>query len=313
MPSPEEVYLDHYLAADQSAYFAVNVADNQDLFHYIAGELEIDVGAVIGRINHLAGSYGASGVAELTAISDSVGETDPAAMPRLPVLVVVASGNIPAGGTRFVLWKERDFKRTVGEVGDKRVVYFRQRSGMLEIAPIKDNLIIVTSGSVLSHLARVQPEEEGSMDAPPRNILDPYTTERIRAVGEPDAPDSLLVFTDPAMLLVTRGVEVPGFPIQGVTLGALLPTPTHDEEESVGELRGELTGELLLSTAREAALFGRLSRLFVLGLVRSLGLDSSDLRSELVISVEDRKVAFRGIPVSVDQLVLLLRGVTEVP
>jgi hypothetical protein len=144
-------------------------------------------------------------------------------------------------------------------------------------------------------------------------IADPFTLERLEAVGEPDGPDALLVFADPAILLASRGVDAPAFPIRRLALGVLFPAVVAEESEEIGSLRGELVGELLLSSPREAALFGRLSRLFVLGLVRALGLDGNDLRSGLTVAVEDRTVLFRGVPVEMDQLIPLIAGFAEVP
>lgn len=309
VPPPQEPYPDRYLAADQSAYFAINVEDNRDLFASILEGLEIDAESAIGRVDQLVGSFaspGDVGMSNNVAAREGTIASETRGMPNL---VVVATGNLPAGGTRFALWQERQFKRTVGKLGDERIVYFRERDGSLEVAPIRDNLIIVTNGPVLSHLSQLLAEEKDSTGTP-TGALDPYTRDRLRAVGEPDAPDALLVFVDPAELLVMRGVELPGFPIRRLALGVILPPP---QTEGQIELRGELVGELLLSTPREAALFGRLSRLFVLGLVRGFGLDSSDLRSKLIVSVEDSSVAFRGIPVTVDELVHLLQQVARAP
>jgi hypothetical protein len=151
-PQREEVPLYRYLPPDQMAYFAVNVVDNQDAFLYLAGELEVDGATVIRRVDRIAGSIAPVGEATAARAGRPAREAVSGDAESRPSFVVVASGNLPSGATRFALWRERQFQRTTGMIGEERIIYFQEREGVLQIAPFRDDLVVVTDGSLLSHL-----------------------------------------------------------------------------------------------------------------------------------------------------------------
>ncbi|MFW5744985.1 MAG: hypothetical protein ACOC2D_17050, partial [Spirochaetota bacterium] len=75
----------------------------------------------------------------------------------------------------------------------------------------------------------------------------------------------------------------------------------------------ELGGTLELRSERDAALFGRIGRLFVIVFVRALGLDSEAVQQAAVIEVDESSVVFAGIPMSRAELAGAILRVTGAP
>ncbi|MEE8441286.1 MAG: hypothetical protein V3S41_06155, partial [Spirochaetia bacterium] len=74
-------------------------------------------------------------------------------------------------------------------------------------------------------------------------------------------------------------------------------------ERPVPAVALELAGEFEFSSEAQAALFGRLSRVFIPGFVRALGLDTTNLRDTVEIETNGTEVLFRGVTMSPDDLV----------
>lgn len=285
---------------DQSAYFAVSVAGNRELLLYLADRLQVEAGTIIKRVDRIAGgvrfapSAGAPGLSGAPGASGVTGAAGGPEVAGVPDVTLVAAGRLPEGASRFALWRDRGFTREVAMVGDERIVYYRQKDGPVEILPGESGLLFLSTGSVL----RLLPAATASPGGP----LDPYTASLIRSTGAPGRPDMIMVFNDPRSLLILRGVDLPGFPVTHLTLAAAV----GDIGARVQETPVALDGELVLGSVAEAALFGRLGRMVVLGLVRALGLDGVVVREDLEIAVVENRVAFRGITLTVEELTALM-------
>ena len=60
----------------------------------------------------------------------------------------------------------------------------------------------------------------------------------------------------------------------------------------------------------QAALFGRLGRVFIVGFVRGFGLETANLRNTVKIESSGTEVRFRGVIMSADELVGLVTRLT---
>ena len=76
-------------------------------------------------------------------------------------------------------------------------------------------------------------------------------------------------------------------------------------------LRIELAGRFEFGSETEAALFSRLGRVFILGFVRSLGLDTERLRDTVEIETDGAVLVFSGVTMSPADLTALVSRLTE--
>jgi hypothetical protein len=279
-PEPE-IPLESYLLPGYSTWFAADVAGNVDLYSYLAAELQPGIQGPVERMRRIAGG--------LRLIP---GEP--------PELSAVASGAFPRTGVRFALTTSRDFERTTAEVDGERAVYYRQREGLLQLAVPADDILYLSTGILLEMLP----------SRPPADLeIERDIYEALRAVGSPGAPDALLIFDDPAAgFLGSLGVEAPMLPITRIDLSITVDR-AGDESTAGAEASGvDFGGVLHLRSEREAALFGRVGRFFVIILVRALGLDGPAVQESVEITVEENLVRFTGIPISREELVDVLRS-----
>lgn len=272
-PPPVELRPESLLLTDYSSWFAADIAGNRELIAYVLGELDSDLGTVVARTDRIAG-----GVRLLPGDAFE--------------LSAVASGRYPRGGVQLALTLDRGFERARAQVDGRRPVFFREREGFIQLAVPASDYLYLSTGRVLDMLERRPPAE---MD------LDPALFARLRAVGSEEGPALLFIFDDPGReLLGSIGVEAPALPLTRIELSV---TNSGDEELRLG-------GDLAFRTAREAELFGRVGRFFVIVLVRALGLDSAAAQERTVIEVADERVVFSEIPMSREELVGLLRSLS---
>ncbi len=277
--------VEDYLVPDQSAYFGVAVAANRDLVAYVAGALGAEAEVIVNRIDLFAGSL------EFSVAGD-------------PVFSGVALGRFPQGATRIALWKDRGFKRSVVETDGDRLVYYRQADGLLEVAVPESGIILLSTDSVAGLIHAVEPGQDR---------LDAETVDHIRSVGGlvGAGPDIVIVLPEPASLLSgSLGLDFPRVPILRVSLAVTVEVAEDmaDTEPAaagppVPAVHLELAGEFEFSSEAQAALFGRLSRVFIPGFVRALGLDTTNLRDTVEIETNGTEVLFRGVTMSPDDLV----------
>ena len=303
-PAPTRAAED-YLVPDQSVYFGVDVAANRELVSYVAGSLGAEADVIVNRIDLFAGSV------DLADAGGSVSSVEPG-------FSGVAFGRFPQGATRFALWKDREFRRSVAGTDPDRLVYYRQVRGPLEVAVPESGIILVSTDSVAGLIRAT---------GPPRDRLDPETMERIRSVGRRgygsvEGPDIVIVLPEPAIILTDRlGLDLPRFPILrlslAVTVADLAESTAADDDTAedtavrpVPAVQLGLSGEFQFATETQAALFGRLGRVFILGFVRALGLETANLMDTVEIETEGTELRFHGIAVSPDELVGLAIRVT---
>jgi len=281
-----------FLLAGQSAYFAVDIAGNRELAAYLINALDANAERVLSRVEIIAGSLNLS-------------------MPGSSAFSGAATGRFPEGGTRFVLWRDRRFRRTVQRSDGDRLVYYQQRDGSLEVAVIERGVILVSNESVADLSRRADP----AAAIAPAERPDAETVRIIGSVGMPGGPDLALVMPDPAAVLTGRlGLDIPRFPLKQIVLEAVV---TEDRERAAAApvaVGGDATaptspavslvlnGTFEFESETEAALFGRLSRVFVLGFVRSLGLDTTNLRDTVEIEVDGAAIVFAGVPLTPEEL-----------
>jgi hypothetical protein len=300
-----------YLAAGESAYFGANVAANRDLVSYVVASLGANADVVIRRVDLFAGSISLGG-------------------PAAAEFSGVAFGRFPKGATQYALWRDRGFNRSVAEMDSGKLVYFTQTDGLLEVAVPDSGIILMSTGSVVNLASQVgAPSERGRLEAETaddlRSVSDFPSATGLRAQGARIGPDIVIVFPEPAEMLVgPLGLDTARFPIQRLSLAAFvtdkpaganpatLSTPAADE--SVGPLAPavliELVGVFEFSSEMEAALFGRLGRVFILGFMRSLGLETGTLRDTVTIEVDGSALTFGGVAISPDELVNLIVRLT---
>lgn len=272
-PAPESLLL-----TDYSTWFAADIAANRALLEYLLDELDADLGGVLDRTARLVGGV--------------------RLLPGAPVEIsAVAAGSFPRGSVQFALTTARDFDRRTARVDGRRSVYFREREGTLQLALPRSDYLYLSSGRVLDMLR----------DRPPAELdLRPPVYESLRAVGTSGGPDLLVLFDEPgAGLLESLGVEAGRLPLRAISLSVTNRDDVGAAATAAadGPAELELGGVLELRSERDAALFGRIGRLFVVVFVRSLGLDSEAIQREVAIDVEGSSVVFSDIPMRRAQLV----------
>lgn len=281
-PAPESLLL-----TDYSTWFAADIAGNRELLGYLLDELDADLGGVVDRTARLVGGV--------------------RLVPGAPAEVsAVAAGSFPHGSVRFALTTSRDFDRETAQVDGRKRVYFREREGSLQLALPRRDYLYLSSGRVLDMLKQRPPAELH---------LRPAVYESLRAVGTVDGPDALVLFDDPGSgLLDSLGVEARGLPLRAITLSITNRSSDRAGQDAPSGAPAdlELGGVLELRSERDAALFGRIGRLFVIVFVRALGLDGSAVQ-RTAIEVEGSSVVFTNIPMSRSELVVAIRRITEGP
>jgi hypothetical protein len=304
MPEPVPGAED-YLAAGQSAYFGANVADNRDLVSFVIGSLGADADIVIRRVDLVAGSLNISG-------------------PAVFEFSAVAFGRFPEGATRYALWRNRGFRRSVAELDSGKFVYFRQSEGPLELAVPGSGIILMSTDSVVNLASQAGTDTQSDrLDA--ETVRDLRSVGLRRSLGEDEGPDIMIVFPEPAAILAgPLALDIPRFPIQRLTLAAFvtegsaemeraaIPTAEAEDPEALPAAVAniELVGVFQFSGEIEAALFGRLGRVFILGFMRSLGLDTATLRDTVSIDVDGTALTFGGVTMSPEELVNLVIRLT---
>ncbi len=309
----------NYLIPEQSIYFGVDVAANRELMSYVAGSLGAEADVIVNRIDLFAGSLDLS--VSGGAVSSAV-----AGFPGVAGFSGVAFGRFPQGATRFALWKDREFRRSVAEPNidadsdTDRLVYYRQVGGPLEVAVPESGVILVSTESVANLIRATGTNELG------RDRVDGKIVERIRSVGTVEGPDIVIELPEPVSVLTGQlGLDLPRFPILRLSLAATVAAVAEDTAaEDTGRgyaledtavrpvpaVRLGLSGEFEFSSEAQAALFGRLGRVFILGFVRALGLETTNLSDTVEIETDGRELRFQGVTISPDELVALVLRLT---
>jgi hypothetical protein len=120
-------------------------------------------------------------------------------------------------------------------------------------------------------------------------------------VGTEGGADAVVIFEDPGRgVLQSLGVDAGPLPLTSIALSVT----------NVDDAAFELGGSFTMRSARDATLFGRIGRLFVIVFVRSLGLDSTAAQANAVIVVDGANVVFSGIPMGLDELSAAIGRVT---
>ncbi len=277
--SPQLVrYPEEHLLPGFSGYFSADVSGNRGLFAELLTTLEVESDAIVNRTNRITGGFDLG----LFGPSD---------------LVAIAYGAFPRGLTEFSLRRNRAFEESASpEVESAVFVQYTadpEREPLHVLVPGDDVLFLSSGAAAEQTLGRLN--RGGGAG---RTALRRTTYSQLIDVGGLDGPIATAVFEDPGSgLLGFLGVNAPGVPITDLTLSLF----ERDDQLT-------LQGALATRTARDAALFSRLSRFFVLLFVRSLGLDAERAREEVVITVEENVVGFSNIPVSSAELAgLVLR------
>ena len=281
-PSIGPIPPESLLLTDYTTWFAADVEANRPLIRSILSEVEEDLGDVADRTNRIVGGMRIS--PRLT----------PVHLPQASrELSAVAVGRFPPGSIQFALRTDRSFERVVTRVDGRSNVYFQHRDGMLQLAVPARDLMYLSTDRMLDMLAERPPAE---LD------LDPDIYRTLRTVGRPGEPAAVVIFADPGReLLQSLGVDAPPLPLTRIGLSLW----NRDE-------RLELGGSLVLRSERDAALFGRISRLFIVIFVRALGLESAAAQQALV-HVEGATVRFTGIPIEPGEIISLIRFLGDVP
>ncbi len=122
----------------------------------------------------------------------------------------------------------------------------------------------------------------------------------------------MIELPEPVSVLTGQlGLDLPRFPILRLSLAVTVAPVAEDTaaddtaEHPVPAVRLGLTGEFEFSTEAQAALFGRLGRVFILGFVRALGLETTNLSDTVEIETDGTELCFQGVTMSPDELVAL--------
>lgn len=266
-------YPEDEVPAGYPAYFAADIAGNRELLRNVARALAFEQSSVIERTDRIAGGLSLE--------------------PGGSRLSAVAYGAFPRGLVEFSLSLNGELERSASRVRPGQVL-FRQREGNLELAVTGEDVLYVSSG-----------EMEYMLSAPPRGRAairrDTYSS--LVSVGGTFGPEAVIVFEDPGAGLLSRlGVQDPSVPLTSVSLALRV------EKSSLF-----LDGRFTMRTQQEAALFSRLGRLFVILFVRALGLDPVAAREQAVITAEGNRVFFSNIPMSEQELVMVISTFTGQP
>ncbi len=274
-PPPEPPVPESLLLTGYPVWFAADVDRNRDLLRSVFGELETDL-EFIERTDRIVGGV-------------RLGTGDPGSSADI---AAVATGRYPPGATRFALGMDRTFARQIVRVDGRRRVYYQEREGTFQLAPAGRDLLYLSSGRIAEMLAQ-RPPAELELDADLYRML--------RSVGRPGEPAALIVFEDPGRsVLRPLGLEAPALPL--VRLALSLETEPTD--------RLSFGGTFYFRDERDAALFSRIGRLFMVVFVRSLGLEGA-VAQQTRIGVDGTAVRFSGIPVEPRQLLGLVRRLAQ--
>ncbi len=261
------------LLTDYTSWFAVDIAGNRDLIEFLFEGFDGDLGGVVSRTDRIVGGL--------------------RLLPGAPTeFSAIAAGSFPRGGVQFALRRNRTFERLTTDVKGRRAAYFRQLESPLELAVPATDLMYISTGRVLEML---QPRPPAELD------LDPAIYRELRRVGTEAGADALVIFEDPGRgVLRSLGVDAGPLPLTRIVLSV----------KNVDDASLELGGSFTMRSERDAALFGRIGRLFVIVFVRALGLDSSAAQAGAVIEVEGASVVFSGIPMQRDELTAAISRIT---
>jgi hypothetical protein len=286
-----------YLRPDQSVYFAADIRDARQTVAEVAQELGFDA-SITARIDQVAGSAG----------------NPPGPAVGTPEIVVVALGRLPRGATRFGLWTDRGWKRTVIRTDAGRVVYYAQRDGRLELMPLESGALLISSvpvATLLDEYASAGVELSGAA------AEDSVPSVRTRALivatanANPASPaDIVIALEDPSLLFASQGIDAPQFPVvRALILLDLESTP----DDGASPVRAIVDLELVMESPLEAALFGRLGRGFLVVLARTAGISAGEVQESVEIVVEENRVGFLNIPVDLATVLELVRVGEDLP
>jgi len=275
--APVPTFPESLLLTDYTTWFAADVAGNRELVHAILTQLDSELAGVADRTTRIVGGA--------------------RVLPGSPAeFSAVATGDFPRRGVELALRRDESFERLTTQIAGRRAVYFNQTDAELQLALPAHDLLYASTGRVIEML---QPR-------PPAELaMEPQVYRALRRVGTETGPDALVVFHDPGRgALEAIGVDPGALPLESISL-----TVT-----SVPETGGlELGGALGLRSERDAALFGRVGRLFVIVFVRALGLEAENLRESVRVESRGAQVVFSGIPLGRDELVAAIRRVAGEP
>jgi hypothetical protein len=281
-PAAGPIPPESHLLTDYTTWFAADVAANRPLIRSILSELEDDMGDVADRTDRIVGGM---------RITPRLVPLGPPQMSR--EFSAVAVGRFPPGAVQAALRADRSFERVVTRADGRSGVYFQHRDGPLQLSVPARDLMYLSTGRMLEMFA----------ERPPAELeLDPDIYRTLRTVGHPGEPAAVIIFSDPGVeLLSSLGVDAPALPLTRIGLSLW----NRDD-------RLELGGSLVLRSERDAALFGRISRLFIVIFVRALGLESAAAQQAMV-QVDGATVRFSGIPIESDEIVDLVRLLGNMP
>ncbi|TVQ17444.1 MAG: hypothetical protein EA382_18885 [Spirochaetaceae bacterium] len=297
------------------AYFSADVAGNRALLAYVLGALEVDQDRLLGRTDRITGG-----------LRFDIGGP--------PTAFAIASGSFPRSGAQMGLTLDRSVARQTATIDGARRVYFVERTdsggrdaggdagaaggdrgdaNALQIALPESGIVYIAIGSTRGVAARAPLIETMLADRSPAELsIAPDVFERLTAVGSPGRPLATIVLTDPgAGFLSALGVDAPFLPITTVAL-SVAGAPGADRGVAVagtGPLL--LSGDLVFRNERDAALFARVGRVFVVLLVRALGLDAASAQAQTRIAVSGTSVEFSGIPMTPEELVAVIRSLAR--
>jgi len=269
-PSP---FPESLLLTDYTSWFAVDIAGNRALIESVLSEVEGDLGGVVSRTERIVGG--------LRLIPGAPAEFS-----------AVAAGDFPRGGVQFALRSNRAFERLSTDVDGSRTIYYRQLESPVQLAIPAPDLIYISTGRVLEML---HPRPPAELD------MSPEVYRELRRVGTAGGGDAVVIFDDPGRgVLESLGVDAGPLPLTRIALSV-----SNVDDEAL-----ELGGSFTMRSARDAALFGRIGRLFVIVFVRSLGLDSNAAQANAEIVVDGAKVVFSGIPMGREELSAAIGRIT---
>jgi len=285
VPEPEYHDLSTLVRRGEIVYLGVDVARNRDLIGTVMTELGYELQGAVNRVDFVVGSIGAQ-----------VPGTD-----GLP-FSGVAVGQFPKAGVRYALRRDRTLTRTVDRLDGGRFIYYRSTDAGVQIAVPMSGMLLISTSSVadLAQTLSILTRDAAQSGIETREELPVEVAESLAVLGTDGGYDLFLYVPRPRDFLEQQlMLSLDRFPVQTLRLAVF----------SGGE-RLELRGDFGFETGAQAELFGRLGRVFVLGFVRSLGLDTAALRDELELSVEGDVLHFTGITLSPEELAGLVSRFT---
>jgi len=274
---PVPTFPESLLLTDYTTWFAADVAGNRELVSGVLAELDSELAGVADRTTRIVGGA--------RLLPGSAAEFS-----------AVATGDFPRRAVMLALRRDEGFERETTGVAGQRAVYFRQTDAELQLALPADDVLYASTGRVLEMLEPRPPAEF---------TMEPDVYRALRRVGTEDGPIALVVFREPGRgALQSIGVDPGALPLESISLAIT-------NASVAGEL--ELGGALGLRTERDAVLFGRVGRLFVIVFARALGLEAANLRDSVRVEARGADVVFAGIPLGRDELVAAIRRVAGEP